>query len=83
MLQISRADRNACDHRARASEGLAECLSLGNAWLFDLRRKATTKGQYKVSAEKLLVDKAQLLTLIAPEMTVLLGKQRLPSGGVV
>jgi len=29
------------------------------------------KGQYTVSAEELLVDKAQLLTLTAPEMTVL------------
>jgi catalase-peroxidase len=34
------------------------------------------KGQYKVSAEKLLIDKAQLLTLTAPEMTVLLGGMR-------
>lgn len=34
------------------------------------------KGQYTVSAEKLLVDKAQLLTLTAPEMTVLLGGLR-------
>lgn len=34
------------------------------------------KGRYKVSAESLLVDKAQLLTLTAPEMTVLLGGLR-------
>ncbi|WP_055001090.1 catalase/peroxidase HPI, partial [Pseudomonas cannabina] len=34
------------------------------------------KGHYKVSAESLLVDKAQLLTLTAPEMTVLLGGMR-------
>ncbi|NWD24118.1 catalase/peroxidase HPI [Pseudomonas yamanorum] len=34
------------------------------------------KGHYKVSAEALLVDKAQLLTLTAPEMTVLLGGLR-------
>ncbi len=34
------------------------------------------KGQYKVPAEKLLIDKAQLLTLTAPEMTVLLGGLR-------
>jgi catalase-peroxidase len=34
------------------------------------------KGQYKVSAEKLLIDKAQLLTLTAPEMTVLVGGMR-------
>jgi catalase-peroxidase len=35
-----------------------------------------TKGQYSVPAEVLLVDKAQLLTLTAPEMTVLVGGLR-------
>jgi len=34
------------------------------------------KTRYAVSAEELLVDKAQLLTLTAPEMTVLLGGMR-------
>jgi catalase-peroxidase len=34
------------------------------------------KGKYRVPAEALLVDKAQLLTLIAPEMTVLMGGLR-------
>jgi catalase-peroxidase len=34
------------------------------------------KGEYKVSAEALLVDKAQLLTLTAPQLTVLLGGLR-------
>ena len=34
------------------------------------------KGKYTVSAEELLVDKAQLLTLTAPEMTVLVGGLR-------
>jgi catalase-peroxidase len=34
------------------------------------------KSKYSVSAEELLVDKAQLLTLTAPEMTVLLGGMR-------
>ncbi len=34
------------------------------------------KGKYSVSAEELLLDKAQLLTLTAPEMTVLLGGMR-------
>ena len=34
------------------------------------------KGRYRVSAEELLVDKAQLLTLTAPEMTVLVGGLR-------
>jgi catalase-peroxidase len=34
------------------------------------------KAKYAVSAEELLVDRAQLLTLTAPEMTVLLGGMR-------
>jgi catalase-peroxidase len=34
------------------------------------------KGKYTVSAEGLLVDRAQLLTLTAPEMTVLFGGMR-------
>ena len=34
------------------------------------------KGKYAISAEELLVDKAQLLTLTAPEMTVLVGGLR-------
>jgi catalase-peroxidase len=34
------------------------------------------KGKYTVSAEELLVDKAQLLTLTAPEMTALVGGMR-------
>jgi catalase-peroxidase len=34
------------------------------------------KGKYSVPAEALLIDKAQLLTLTAPEMTVLIGGLR-------
>ncbi len=34
------------------------------------------KGKFAVSAEELLIDKAQLLTLTAPEMTVLIGGMR-------
>ena len=34
------------------------------------------KGRYAVSAEELLVDKAQLLTLSTPEMTALVGGMR-------
>jgi catalase-peroxidase len=34
------------------------------------------KGKYSVSAEALLIDKAQLLTLTPPEMTVLIGGMR-------
>src|SRR6266704_4829496 len=34
------------------------------------------KGKYPVPAEELLIDRAQLLTLTAPEMTVLVGGMR-------
>ena len=34
------------------------------------------KGRYTVPSEALLIDKAQLLTLTAPEMTVLIGGMR-------
>jgi len=37
------------------------------------------KAKYSVSSEELLVDKAQLLTLTAPEMTVLIGGMRVLS----
>jgi len=40
------------------------------------------KGQYPVPAEALLVDKAQLLTLTAPEMTVLVGGMRVLNANV-
>jgi catalase-peroxidase len=40
------------------------------------------KGQYRTSAEELLVDKAQLLTLTAPEMTVLVGGLRVLGANV-
>jgi catalase-peroxidase len=40
------------------------------------------KTQYTVSAEELLVDRAQLLTLTAPEMTVLVGGLRVLNGNV-
>jgi catalase-peroxidase len=40
------------------------------------------KKQYSVSAEELLVDKAQLLNLSAPEMTVLVGGMRVLNANV-
>jgi catalase-peroxidase len=40
------------------------------------------KGRYTVPAEALLVDKAQLLTLTAPEMTVLVGGMRVLGANV-
>ncbi len=38
------------------------------------------KAQYSVTAEELLIDRAQLLTLTAPEMTVLIGGLRVLNG---
>ncbi|MDE2444852.1 MAG: catalase/peroxidase HPI [Alphaproteobacteria bacterium] len=38
------------------------------------------KGAYSISAEEMLVDRAQLLTLSAPEMTVLVGGLRVIGG---
>ncbi|MEM1309735.1 MAG: peroxidase family protein, partial [Cyanobacteria bacterium P01_H01_bin.153] len=40
------------------------------------------KGKYPVPAEKLLVDRTQLLTLTAPEMTVLIGGLRVLNANV-
>ncbi|WP_141453461.1 catalase/peroxidase HPI [Pseudoxanthomonas sp. z9] len=40
------------------------------------------KGKYSVPAETLLIDKAQLLTLTAPEMTALVGGLRVLGGNV-
>ena len=40
------------------------------------------KAKYAVSTEEMLVDKAQLLTLTAPEMTVLLGGMRVMGANV-
>jgi catalase-peroxidase len=40
------------------------------------------KTEYTISAEELLVDKAQLLTLTAPEMTVLVGGMRVLKANV-
>ena len=40
------------------------------------------KGKYSVSAEELLVDRAQLLTLTGPEMTVLVGGLRVLGANV-
>jgi catalase-peroxidase len=40
------------------------------------------KARYAVSAEELLIDKAQLLTLTAPEMTVLVGGMRVLGANV-
>ena len=41
-----------------------------------------TKGSYSISAEALLLDKAQLLTLTAPEMTALVGGMRVLNANV-
>ena len=41
-----------------------------------------SKGKYTIPAEKLLVDRAQLLSLTAPEMTVLIGGMRVLNANV-
>ena len=41
-----------------------------------------TKARYSIKAEKLLLDKAQLLTLTAPQMTVLIGGLRVLGANV-
>ena len=41
------------------------------------------KKAYTISAEELLLDRAQLLTLTAPEMTVLIGGMRVSSGRIM
>ena len=40
------------------------------------------KGEYTVSAEELLLDRAQLMTLTAPEMTALVGGMRVLNANV-
>ena len=45
-------------------------------WSRSRTASATTREGNEVSAEELLIDKAQLLTLTAPEMTVLVGGMR-------
>jgi hypothetical protein len=45
-------------------------------FLYDKYFRNYQKARYSVSGEELLVDKAQLLTLTAPEMTVLVGGMR-------
>jgi catalase-peroxidase len=62
--------------RSDASQGQTDVESL--AWLepFADGFRNYQKGESKVSAEDMLIDRAQLLTLTAPEMTVLIGGLR-------
>jgi len=62
--------------RTDASQAQTDVESL--AWLepFADGFRNYQKGKSKVSAEDMLIDKAQLLTLTAPEMTVLIGGLR-------
>ncbi|EAY25748.1 catalase/peroxidase HPI [Microscilla marina] len=52
----------------------AEAFAVLEPWADGFRNYI--KGNYNVSAEEMLVDKAQLMTLTAPEMTVLVGGMR-------
>ena len=60
--RLAGADRRGLLRRARAERGRIPQLPEGQS--------------IAVSAEELLVDRAQLLTLTAPEMTVLIGGMR-------
>ncbi|MDF9778210.1 catalase/peroxidase HPI [Pseudomonas baetica] len=62
--------------RMDASQEQTDVDSFGNLEPIADGFRNYLKQQYRVPAEKLLVDKAQLLTLSAPEMTVLLGGLR-------
>lgn len=59
---------------ATAEHTDAESFDVLEPWADGFRNYM--KGSYGVSAEEMLVDKAQLMTLTAPEMTVLVGGMR-------
>lgn len=59
---------------ATAEHTDAESFDVLEPWADGFRNYM--KGNYGVSAEEMLVDKAQLMTLTAPEMTVLVGGMR-------
>jgi catalase-peroxidase len=59
---------------ATAEQTDAESFDALEPWADGFRNYM--KGSYGVSAEEMLVDKAQLMTLTAPEMTVLVGGMR-------
>ncbi|HEY5729517.1 MAG TPA: catalase/peroxidase HPI, partial [Anaerolineales bacterium] len=62
--------------RMDASQGQTDAASFSVLEPFADGFRNYQKAKYAVSAEELLVDKAQLLTLSAPEMTVLVGGMR-------
>lgn len=62
--------------RADASADQTDVESFGVLEPFADGFRNYLKGKYSVSAEELLVDRAQLMTLTAPEMTVLVGGMR-------
>ena len=62
--------------RADASQEQTDVQSVGALEPIADGFRNYLKGKYRVPAEALLIDKAQLLTLSAPEMTVLIGGLR-------
>jgi len=62
--------------RADASQEQTDVASVGALEPIADGFRNYLKGKYRVPAEALLIDKAQLLTLSAPEMTVLIGGLR-------
>jgi len=63
--------------RMDASQAQTDIEAFGNLEPLADGFRNYLKGKFTVSAEALLVDKAQLLTLTAPEMTVLVGGLRM------
>ena len=61
------------------ASALPQTSARARSWEFEPKAdgfRNYQKTRYAVSAEELLIDKAQLLTLTAPEMTVLVGGMR-------
>ncbi len=81
---IEQAAKNACHQvtvpftpgRADASQAQTDVDSFGVLEPSADGFRNYVKTKYSIPAEEILVDKAQLLTLTAPEMTVLLGGMR-------
>ena len=68
--------------RMDASQEQTDVVSFGDLEPIADGFRNYLKGNYTIPAEALLIDKAQLLTLTAPEMTVLLGGMRVLGANV-
>jgi catalase-peroxidase len=78
QARAARAARSRCPSRRAAPTPRRSrpTCSPSRRWSLPPTVSATTRARFSVPAEVLLVDRAQLLTLTAPEMTVLVGGLR-------